>query len=514
MRLLSSDEMRRVESYTSNFGLSFQRMMENAGSACTRYIRSVIDKNNEIGKSVLVICGKGNNGGDGFVIARKLVENGYKATVIMANGYPNSNDSEFMYKMAQDLAIPIVWFDADRQRTLNLVKNAEILVDAIFGFSFYGSIDEDLSELFCAVNKSSALVFSVDLPSGAYCDSGLTDKNCIFADHTIAISSLKPAHIIHPAAEHCGDIFIANIGIPNESYSFVKNSMYTLSGSEITALIPKRNETGNKGDFGHLLIIAGSRNMPGAAALSAKAALRSGTGLVTLAFPDGLQPVFAEKLTEALLLPLPQNPEGALSFLAFEKLKPELEKYSAILIGPGLTVCDDTRQLVESIISAATVPVILDADALNIVAEDTSVLSRSDVSLVLTPHPKEMSRLCSAPVSMIQADRIKFAKDFSSLKNVYVILKGSNTVVASPGAESVYINASGNSGLAKGGSGDVLAGIVSSLIAQGISIPTACAAAVFVHGHCGDKAADRLSKMGMLPSDIIDELARIWRDYE
>ena len=513
MRLLSCDEMKRVETYTTKFGLSSHRMMENAGAACARYIRSVVE-NGGFGKNIVIVCGKGNNGGDGFVIARRLTENGAKVTIVMSGGYPSGPDAEFMYKMAQDISIPVVWFDADSNRVFSLIKSAAVIVDAIFGFSFYGNIDNTLVPLFEAINASSALKFSVDLPSGVYCDSGLTDENCIKADHTIAISALKPAHIVHPAADCCGDIYIASIGIPNESYSFVKNSMYTLSVSEIPSLLPKRNEVSNKGDFGHLLVIAGSANMPGACTLAVKAALRSGVGLVTAAFPESIRGIIASKATEALLFPLQETEDGAISIDSLNSIATKFSHFSAILIGPGLTVCDDTRQLVRSLIRLSPLPIILDADALNIISEDTSILSEANAPLILTPHPKEMSRLSSVPVQMIQSDRVRFAKDYASMKGVYVILKGSNTVVASPNSDSVYVNASGNSGMAKGGSGDVLAGIVSALIAQGISTATACAAAVFVHGHCGDKAADRLSKMGMLPEDIIDELARVWREYE
>ena len=513
MRLLSCDEMKKVESCATNFGLSFQKMMENAGTACARYIRSVIE-NNEYARNVTIVCGKGNNGGDGFVIARKLAEIGYKITVIMVAGYPTGRDAEFMYKMIKDISIPVIWYDADPSKALNAIKSAKVLVDAVFGFSFYGTVEGDYAEVFRAVNASSALIFSVDLPSGTYCDSGQIDPNCIIADHTIAISSLKPAHIIHPAADCCGDIYIANIGIPKESYNIVKNSMYTLSIAEIPNLLPRRSETANKGDFGHLLVISGSRKMPGACALAVKAALRSGTGLVTAAFPEGLREIMANKLTEALLFPLAENEEGAISADALPGIISELDRFSGILIGPGLSVCDDTRKLVRDIIRASTVPLVLDADALNIISEDPSIFADAKAPLILTPHPKEMSRLCNAPVSFIQSNRIKFAKDFASIKNAFVILKGSNTVVASPTSDGVYVNASGNNGMAKGGSGDVLAGIVASLAAQGISVMTACNLAVFIHGRCGDKAADRLSRIGMLPSDMIDELSSIWREYE
>lgn len=506
MRLLSSDEMKQVEQYTAKYGLSYQRMMENAGAACARNIRNIVENENVSRRNAVIVCGKGNNGGDGFVVARKLSENGYNVSVILSCGYPDSPEATYMYKLVIDSSIPTIWYDADRLKAMQTVKNADIVVDAIFGFSFYGNISEDLKLLIAEMSNSKGLKFAIDVPSGVYCDSGYNDPGCFKADYTIAISALKPAHIIHPATDCCGDIIIANIGIPEDSYNLVKDSLYTYNKTEVGHLFPERKSDAHKGSFGHLLCICGSRNMVGAAVLSTSAALRSGAGLVTVAFPESAYLPIATKLTESLFMPLPETAEGTLSKDCLPKLIASLDKYDAIVIGCGLGVNDDTAAVVKAVLENTKVPVIVDADGINIIAKDISILQNAKSKVVLTPHPKEMSRLTGTPAEIIQSDRIGWARKFSEENSVYLALKGSNTVVTEPDSRKTYVNASGNNGLSKGGSGDVLSGIMGGFAVQGFRLIDAITAAVYIHGHVADIVADNLSKRGMLPSDIVDEL--------
>lgn len=514
MRLLTKNEMKAVEANADKFGLSYHRMMENAGAACARNIKSIIEKEGIRKRNIVVVCGNGNNGGDGFVIARKFAENGYNVCVLITSGYPRSEESSYMFKMVLDMSIPTVWFEADKEKALKTVHNAEVIVDAVFGFSFYGELPSSLLELFAEMNNSEALKFSVDLPSGVYCDSGYMDKNAFTADYTIAISSLKPCHIIEPAASCCGSIIIANIGIPEECYDLTEKTLYTLSKNEVDNLLMQRDPVSHKGTYGHLLSICGSKKMPGAAFLSAKSALRSGVGLVTAAFPDSIYTTMSIKLNEALLLPLEETESGTLSKASVEKLNNELHKFSAILIGCGLSANEDTEAIVEFILKSSKVPVLLDADALNIIAKYPEILKKVNCPVILTPHPKEMSRLCGLSVEEVQANRVKCATDFSREYGVTVVLKGSNTIVFGKGSSRAYINATGNSGLAKGGSGDVLSGIIASFLAQGIHPVTAATTGVYIHGRCADNVADRMSQTGMLPTDVIDELANIFGEFD
>lgn len=514
MRLLSSGEMKQVEQYTAKYGLSYQRMMENAGAACTRNIRNVIEKDGFKRRNVVIVCGKGNNGGDGFVIARKLCENGYNVCIVIAAGYPTSQEAIYMYKMTVDLSIPTVWYDADKVKAVQTVKCADVIVDAVFGFSFYGKLSDELSELFFEMTNANGIKFSVDVPSGVYCDSGLAAEGCFVSDYTIAVSALKPAHVIRPASDCCGDIIIANIGIPEESYNFVKSSIYTYSKTEIKNRMPKRNPTGNKGDFGHVLSICGSRKMPGAPVLAALGALRSGAGLVTAAFPESIYLPMSLKLTEALLMPLKETKSGSLSRECIPELLSELDRFSAVVIGCGMTDCEDTKEIVKAVLKNAKVPVIIDADGINAVSSDINILKSAASPVILTPHPKEMSRLTGTPTQIIQADRINAARSFAKEHGVYLVLKGANTVVAEPNSEEVYINSTGNSSLARGGSGDVLSGIIASFAANGLAPASAAALGVYIHGHCADMQSEKYSKTGLLPSDVIDGLKGVFSDFE
>lgn len=514
MRLLSSDEMKRVEQHTAKYGLSYQRMMENAGAACARNIINVLEKEKIARRNIAVICGRGNNGGDGFVVARKLCDNGYNVCVILASGYPNSQEATYMYKLVIDKSIPTIWYDSDKIKVAQTLKNADVIVDAIYGFSFYGVISEELKGLFAEMNSAASLKFSLDVPSGVYCESGYNDEHCFKSDYTIAISALKPAHIIHPASDCCGDIIIANIGIPEESFAIVQNSLYTYNKLEVSKLFAKRSPMSHKGDFGHLLCICGSKKMPGANYLTVNAALRSGVGLVTSAFPDCIYDTVSSKTVESILLPLASNKQGTLSKDCIDELLENLDKYTAIVIGCGLGLNEDTIAVVKAVIQNAKVPVIIDADGINALAKDISIIEAAKAPLILTPHPKEMSRLTGIETQMIQQERIETAKNFVENHKVFLTLKGANTVVCEPLSNKTYINASGNAGLAKGGSGDVLTGIMGALVASGLEVNEAVTAAVYIHGHTGDVLADKMSKIGMLPSDIINELAFVFEGFE
>jgi len=507
MRILNSNDMKLVEQDATRYGLSYKIMMENAGTACARNIRNETEKENGFSaKNVAVVCGKGNNGGDGFVIARKLRESGYNVCVILASGYPTSQEATYMYKLVIDQGIKTLWYDGDKKTVLQTVKSADVIVDALFGFSFYGVIDCEMKELLTEMNMAKGIKFAVDVPSGVYCDNGGCDEGCFRADFTIAISSLKPAHIIEPAATCCGDIIIANIGIPEASYKVTENSLFTYNKNEVRLIFPERKPDSHKGSFGHLLCICGSKAMAGAPVLAASAALRSGAGLVTLAFPESLYGTVSAKLTEALLMPLPENECGTLSASCLKQLLASLSKFDAVVIGCGLGVNEDTQAVVRAVIENSDAPLILDADALSVLSKDMSVLENAKCDMILTPHIGEMARLTSLSKDAIINDKINTALSFSKKYKVNLALKCANTVVTFAEGNRVYINNTGNTGLSKGGSGDVLAGLIGGFAVQNFVISDALTAAVFVHGYTADAVADRTSETGMLPSDVVSEL--------
>lgn len=515
MRLLTSEEMKLVEQYATRYGLSYKVMMENAGTACARNIRSKIETDGLFkSKSIVVVCGKGNNGGDGFVIARKLRESGYNVTVVLSSGYPVSQEATYMYKLILDQGIKTVWYDGDSQTAFDIIKNADVIVDAVFGFSFYGELSSEMKQLFSEMSAARGIKFSVDVPSGVYCDSGNCDEGCFRTDYTVAISALKPAHIIEPAASCCGDIIIANIGIPEESYKNVDNALYTYSKSETRLLFPERKTDSHKGSFGHLLCICGSRAMAGAPVLAASAALRSGAGLVTLAFPESLYNTVSVKLTEALLMPLAENDAGTLSAKCLSSLLAELPKYDAVVIGCGLGVNEDTASVLRAVIENSNVPVIADADALNIIAKEPAIIENAKCDVILTPHIGEMARLTKLDKELIINDKVNVALNFSRKYKAAVVLKSANTVVTFADNSKAYINNTGNSGLSKGGSGDVLAGLIGGFAVQDFTLQDAVTAAVYVHGYTADSVAERTSKSGMLPTDIVSELAYSLAHFE
>ncbi len=514
MRILKCEEMKLVEQYSTKFGMTYQRMMENAGAACARNIRTVLEKNKNNGKKIIVVCGKGNNGGDGFVIARKFFENGYNVCVLLAMGYPTSAEATYMYKYLLDLSIPTIWYDADKSKAIQTVRNADIIVDAVFGFSFYGNLNDDIRMLLTEMSNAKGIKFAVDIPSGVYCDSGCCAKGCFSADYTVAVSALKPAHILKPGCECCGEIIVANIGLPDESYSMLSESLYTCDRDDIKALFPERPSVSNKGDFGHVLCICGSKKMPGAAVLCAKAALRSGAGLVTVAFPESAYIPVSSMLTEALLMPLEETEEGTLSRNAVNTLEKNIFKFNAVVIGCGMCVNEDTAEIVRWVINNTDVPVIIDADGINSIATDINILHGTNKKLIITPHPKEMSRLTAEDVSVILTDTAAYAKAFSEKHGVVTVLKTANTVVACSDYDAVYINATGNNGLSKGGSGDALAGLMGGFAAQFSDYRKAAIAAVYVHGMTADAVAEKYSARGMLTTDLIDELRNTLSCFE
>lgn len=507
MRIFTEQQMRKAEQAAAEAGMSFLRLMENAGSACAAEIKARTDKS----QKTVVLCGRGKNGGDGYVIARKLAEEGYSAAVLLVQGQPKDEDAAYMLTKLDGTGVGV--FDlAQNDAPRRLVGEADVLVDAVFGIGFRGAADEALSELFRQVNGAKGTVFAVDLPSGLACDSAEIGSETIRADYTLAISAGKPCHVLLPAAERCGKVVPVRIGIEDEHYKKMPYYAYTFSEKEVRAAFPVRPAVSNKGDFGKVLSICGSRSFAGAAVLAAQGALRSGAGLVYAAFPRSAYPAVGAKLTEAVLLPLPDDSEGRFASASIPYVAEAMQGKQAIVLGCGLGQSAGTRELVEYVVENAPCPVVLDADGLNLLSSDIDMLRKAKSRLFLTPHPGEMARLTGVSVPEVQKDRVRAASDFAAATGVTLMLKGANTVVAGSKGGAVYLNTTGNSGMAKGGSGDFLAGLLGGLIAQGVRFPAETA--VYLHGLCGDRAARKLSVHGMLPTDCIRELPLVLSEFE
>ncbi len=504
MNVLTADQIRLVEERAVALGTDYLRLMESAGTACSRIIDKMLAAGLEK-KTVAVVCGKGKNGGDGFVIARKLCEAGCRVAVVLACGSPAAQDSVDMMSRLKGMPINVMDYSTEKARSSEAINSADIIVDAIFGIGFKGELSDAVSEIVDKVNTARGYRVSIDIPSGLESDSGKV-RACIMANITVAISTLKPAHILMPSSLFCGELKIVEIGIPASCYDDLDGDrFYVMNYSEVRAELPARNPLAHKGTYGKLLCICGSKCYQGAAALSAQAAVNSGAGVVTLAVPECAYAPIAAKMWETPMLQLDYNNDGTFSRAAIEPLVERAEDASVILLGCGIGANPDTEALTRAILSAAECPVVLDADGLNVISGNVEIFKDIDAPVIITPHPGEMARLTGKTVAEVNSNRLQIARDFAEEYGVTVVLKGANTVVAYPGSIP-YVNTTGNAGLATGGSGDVLAGMIASFVAQGMGMEQAAVCGVYLHGMAGDKVSANSSMMGTTPAACLKEI--------
>ena len=503
MRVLTVENVKKVEEIANESGISYLQLMENAGSYCARVIRKTFEKTEK--RNVLIVCGKGKNGGDGFVIARKLYENNYNVTVMITMGLPSDDISSQMLSRVRGLKIPVVYYD-NSETTDRLFDDAEIIVDCIFGIGFHGVPDTNIQSLFSKINSSSATVVSIDIPSGLEGDSGKINEATVVADITIAILTLKPVHVLKPSLENCGKVVLAPIGIPDRCFEKVKASLFTVNAEEVKQFFTKRDSTSHKGTFGTVLVIGGSYEMPNAVYFASQGAVNCGAGLVKVAFPSVAYSAIAPKTYEQTLVVLESNKFGRISRNALRRLERELKKCTCVLIGCGMGDDEDTKVVTEFIIKNSEVPVIIDADGINCLKDNINVIDNAKAPVILTPHPKEMSRIAGVTVEEIQENRGAVVKAFTKAHKCILVLKGASTLVGSSAYEDMYVNSSGNAGMATGGSGDVLSGIIASFISQGVDAFRSAVAGVYIHGMAGDDVTEKYSMMGNTPSLILKEL--------
>lgn len=495
MRILTAAEIKGLEELAVESGTSMETLMENAGAVCAEFIQSKTDVRE---KRTVILAGKGNNGGDGFVIARILSKAGAKVTVVLVQGAPAGELAKQAYDTMHK-GIEII----TARSAAKTVDTAEIIVDAIFGFNFHGRLPAAVAALLQRANLAKAMRVAVDLPSGAECDTGFAEPDSFRADYTVTFTSRKPAHVVYPAAGFCGDVAVRSVGIRQDFLQMLPHDMASITLSDLRPLFPKRAAESHKGTYGRLLMVCGSVGMAGACIMAARAALRSGVGLLELAVPHALYPVIAPALPEAVFT-LYDVGDGLEAQLAAA-----LSRSNACLVGCGLGTTQYAKRLVETVLQNAKCPLVLDADALNLIAASPVRLLETQAPVIVTPHPGEMARLTAKTVDATRADRVHTAKEFTQKYNVITVLKGAGTVIASPGGD-VRINTTGNAGMAKGGSGDVLAGIAASLAAQGMEPFTAAYAAACIHGAAGDICAEALSEQAMLPTDMIEALPKVF----
>jgi ADP-dependent NAD(P)H-hydrate dehydratase / NAD(P)H-hydrate epimerase len=505
MRILDSNQMREADRRTiEDRGIPASALMENAGAASADAIDSIYGS--PVDRRVFVLAGRGNNGGDGFVIARVLAERGALVTVLIVGGRSGIRAEALEKLDALDelgLEAQEVLTDDDWRAVRKDVVDADLVVDAIVGTGFRPPLRGVAATIADDLARSAVPVVAIDLPSGLSADTADVPGPAVKATVTVALAALKLPLVQTPAAAFAGRIVVVDIGIPRDVIEGIGGTrMMAMTREDARRLIPKRKVDSHKGEYGHVLVVAGSRGKTGAAVLTARAALRSGAGLVTIAAPASLAPLMIARDPEIMTLELPESADGTVR----ESAADVVSRFDAdvIVAGPGLGQGLDVQAFVRELLRVDK-PLVLDADALNALAVMPGYLSRRGGETILTPHPGEMARLSSSTTAEIQARRIDVARDFGVANRAHVVLKGHRTVVASPDGR-VSLNFTGNPGMATAGAGDVLAGVIAAWRAQLGDPERAARLGVYVHGMAGDLAAKEVGQEALIASDIIGHL--------
>lgn len=505
MKVVTSEEMTLIDKKTiEEYGVSSLTLMERAGKAVAQRIKEHFKK----GK-VLIIAGPGNNGGDGMVAARYLKRAGFKVKVYLVFEKEKlSLEAKTQLERLRKARIPFLITRDLREEDLN----GSIIVDALFGTGLKREISGELAQLIDRINSSGAPVVAVDIPSGISSDDGSIMARAIRADLTVTFGLPKRGHLLFPGAEYTGRLYVEDIGFPEELLNSSSIKVELPDKELIRSLIPERRRYSHKGTYGHVLIVAGSRGKTGACLMAARACLRSGAGLVTIGVPETLVSVFQSRVTDEMCLGLPDRGDGSLSKDALKEIIDFTEKKAQVLaIGPGIGVTEDTREIIKGLLGKIKIPVVLDADAINCLEDMPEVLEGKG-NCIITPHPGEFSRLTGIAKEEVEKKRIDLASAFSLKYNVTLVLKGVPTVIGHEGY--VYINPTGNPGMAKAGSGDVLTGIVSGLMAQGLSGLNASILGVYLHGLAGDMGACDKGLWSLLASDIIEYIPGAFKELK
>lgn len=502
-------QMRTIEENSEKNGISCRALMENAGGALTMLIYR-ISQEDDLSSGVVFICGDGNNGGDGFVAAKSLAEHGIPVTVVLACGDPSTELAAKEYCELSGVNGADVFNLSDNvERVFERLSSAAIIVDSVFGTGFHGYLPPQIKACFSYAEQCSALKIAVDVPSGGDCLRGTVAEGTLKAAYTVTFGYTKVGMLSRPLADYCGEIIVENIGITEKCCENIEYLPVLFDEKAAKNIIQKREKDSYKGDFGKLLNVSGCAKMSGAAALSTMAALRSGAGLVTLAAPETVITRIAGTMPEATYLPLPDNAKDGKS--AAESIIKECADKTAVAIGCGLSVTPATTLITERVIKEAACPIILDADGINCVTDIIDIIRDTKNKLIITPHAGELAKIAGVSIEDTVSDRLTFAVNISREYGAIVVAKGVPTFVVGEG--KVYVIPAGNPGLSRGGSGDVLTGIIAALCAQGIEPLSAAAVGVFAHGLAADFAADEFSQTGMLPSDVIRKLPFVYKKW-
>jgi NAD(P)H-hydrate epimerase len=480
--------------------------MENAGRQAVAAMEAAFD---DLASSrVGVLCGRGSNGGDGFVIARTLIQRGVETGVFLLGSVAEvRGDARTNLEVLGRIGLTVVEITNAQEWELHFseISECDLLVDAILGTGFHGQLSGLLETVVADVNGLGVPVVAVDLPTGLSADSHEVDGEAIEASMTITLAAPKLPLVLPPADTHAGDLVIADIGIPHPIMDDADGPyIELLTRDRMREIVPVRTPDSHKGDFGRVLLIAGSIGRTGAAHLAALGALRSGAGLVTIATPRSCLPIIAAMAPEYMTVPLDETTSGTVDFSSLERVL-EIQT-DVIAVGPGLGQDPSTAAFVHGLVERAGVPLILDADALNAFAgEPDRLMGRDGVDVIITPHPGEMARLVNTSIEAVQHDRLRFATEFAAAHRVHVVLKGHRTIIAGP-ENRAFINLTGNAGMATGGTGDLLTGMIAAWFAQLLDAEAACKLSVYLHGTAGDLAEADEGEVALVAGDVAGHL--------
>jgi ADP-dependent NAD(P)H-hydrate dehydratase / NAD(P)H-hydrate epimerase len=507
MRVLNTRQMRDADRRTiEEIGIPSIVLMENAGRQAVAAMEAAFD--DLASSQVGVLCGRGNNGGDGFVVARTLLQRGVDVGVfLLGNVSEVSGDARINLEILGRIGLAVVEITTAQEWELHATEIAEcdVLVDAILGTGFRGQLTGLLETVVADVNALGVPVVAIDLPTGVSADSHTLEGTAMEASMTITLGAPKIPLVFPPADTHGGDLVIADIGIPYPVFDELEGDyLELLTRERMREIVPSRAAESHKGDFGRVLVIAGSVGRTGAAHLAALGALRSGAGLVTIATPRSCVPIIAAMAPEYMTEGLDETASGTIDYSAIDRVL-DL-KADVIAVGPGLGQAPGTSAFVQALLERAGVPLVLDADALNaFVGEPERLMGRDGVDVIITPHPGEMARLLNTSIEIVQGNRLAHAREFAAAHKVHVVLKGHRTVIAGPDGRS-FVNLTGNAGMATGGTGDLLTGMVAAWFAQLLDAEAACKLAVYLHGTAGDLAEADEGEVALIASDIAARL--------
>lgn len=518
MEVLTPTMMAKCDQDTIKKGYPEILLMEAAAYGTANLAAEIIKKEIDFKKKeeikVIILAGKGNNGGDGLAAARILKNWGYQAEIILSTDGEQLKDiCSKNFELAVLNKVKHYHFsDLKEIEFLRIIKNSDLIIDALLGTGITGDLRGNIKKMITLLNQkldNQPLTLAVDIPSGIIGINGKVAGAALKSDYTATMAAYKRGLLLYPGRDYSGEVKVIDIGIQPETIEKNGDGLKVFNKKEAVKLLPQRKNDGHKGSFGKIAVLAGSQGMTGAPLLSTRAALRSGSGLVYLLIPAEIEALTSVQLEEVVGIPLASK-NGVISADSLEQIMQFSEKVDLLAAGPGLSRDFSVTAVIEAVLKNLELPLILDADAINSI-QDLELLKNYKGELILTPHPGEMSGLTGISIEEINDNRLEIARGFASEYKVNLILKGAATITAAPDGRA-YINTSGCSGMATAGSGDVLTGIVSALRAQGLSSFEAAGLAVYIHGRAGEFAAEKKSNYALIASDIIEELPQVWQE--